>query len=281
METEVQDTNFSIPCHSKSEPPKPSTSRNIVQKTIKTKLNAKKEETEHYDLKGVVNILILLGLNSVNMWEKGIFKVRNIVSDLMNPDLTTLYFHLKLVTDTICTNIAINSDLSQEKLEMVNELNRNFDELMDHASTVVQVHSKHRYSATSVKILKELVEDIIQKLNAIEISDDEEETKKIKLNKKRSFIEEDDDDDCEELFRLFDRKNSSKKKTKSLTISQLVTIKNDSVTRECITTGETGKYLIKIEVTDCEEIKGVKPSQFWTKVWKKTVFLVDDEKDPS
>lgn len=82
-------------------------------------------------------------------------------------------------------------------------------------------------------------------------------------------------------MRLFDRKNSSKKKTKCASISQSVSIKNDSVTRKCVTPGEPGKYLIKLEVTDCDDLKGIRTTQYWTKVWKKVIFLVDDEKDPT
>lgn len=282
IEQQLEDMNR--PSTSKSEcmPPPQVPKRPTTKQPNKTKIVSRKAPTESYDLKGVVNLLILIGLTSVNLWEKVIFDVRKKVSDMMNPDLTALYFHLKMVSNTICTGIAQTSDLSQEKLEMINELDRDYDEIMLHADPVLQVYSKNKYSVDIVRHIKEFVLEAINQMSLIEISDDDDD--RTVKSKKRAISDDDHDDDSDkddELFELFSKKCNSKKRAKKLAISQQVLVKNDSVTRKCITPGETGKYLIKIEITDCEDLKGVKPTQYWTKIWKKAVFLVNNDKDQS
>lgn len=285
--------DMALPCTSFSEVPPPPPSNTKTARPVRSAkgkaLQKPAPAPQFYDLKGVVNLLILVGMTSVNIWEKVIFDVKKKVSDLMNIELTTLYFNLKMVSSSICTGISTNADLSQEKLELINEVDRDYNEIMEYASPALQVFSQNRYSVEVVKMFKELVQDIIVKMNSIEISDDEEKSKPGSKKRKSAQQnddndeEEDDDgnDDEDELFRLFGKKCSSKNKSKKLAISQQVTTKNDEVTRKCITPGETGKYLMKIEITDCDDLKGIKPAQYWTKVWKKAVFLVGDDKDPA
>lgn len=241
---------------------------------------------ESYVLSGVVNLLLLLGLTSANMWEKVMFDVRKKVSELMNPDLTALYFHLKMVSHSICTGIVTNSDLSQHKLDMINEKERDYDELLTYAEPILQVYSKYTYSVEIVKMFKDIVEESVEKINLIEISDEEEEVKATGSKKRphqQECLDDDDDDDADEdeLFRLLGKKFGSKKKNAKLSISQQVSVKNENVTRKCTTPGESGQFLIKIEISDCNDLKGLKPTQYWTKIWKKAVFLVDSDKSPS
>lgn len=269
-------------------PPPPKVAR--APRSTKGKALMKPAIPKCYDLKGVVNLLILIGMTSVNIWERVIFDAKKRVSDVMNVELTTLYFNLKMVCNSICTGIATNCDLSQEKLEMINDIERDYNEIMEHAGPTINIFNQNRYSVEVVRIFKDLAQDIIAQINSIEISDDEEKSKNKPKNKKRKTDEQEDDEDDnndngdeeDELLRLFGKKcGSFKSKSKKLVFSQQVTTRTDEIMRKCTTPGESGKYLMKIEITDCDDLKGTKPAQYWTKVWKKAVFLVDDDKDPA
>lgn len=85
---------------------------------------------ESYNLSGVVNFLLVLGLTSTNMWEKVMFDVRKKVSEVISSYITSLYFHLKMVSHSICTGIVTNSALSQHKLELISDIERDYDEII-------------------------------------------------------------------------------------------------------------------------------------------------------
>ena len=45
------------------------------------------------------------------------------------------------------------------------------------------------------------------------------------------------------------------------------------------TPGEKGRYLIKIEISDTKDLKGVNKNDWWLKAAYRTQFLVNSEKD--
>lgn len=235
---------------------KPST---IIASTIAHNSPLSQKNESSYTLKGVIEILILLGLNSVSLWEKTLYAIRTGVSDLMNSEVTSLYFHLKLVSNAIGSGVALSGDLSEYKLDYMNEAEREYEELIKYTEPIFEVYSKVRYSIDSVKLLHDLVK---KSMNGNKNDD------------KRADTEEDD------VFNLFGLGIGKKCKGNTL-ISQQVAIRNEETLRRCTTPGEEGRYLLKIEITDCEDLKGITQDRYWTKISKKVVFLVKDDNDPA
>lgn len=143
-----------------------------------------------------------------------------------------------------------------------------------HAEPILQVYSKYTYSVEVVKMFNDIIEETLEKINLIEISDEEEEGKATRSKKRlhQQEYEDDDDADEDELFRLLGKKCGPKKKNAKLFISQQVSVKNENVTRKCTTPGESGQFLIKIEITDCETLKDSSQINIGQKSGKNCIF---------
>jgi len=97
----------------------------------------------------------------------------------------------------------------------------------------------------------------------------------------------DEDDDCKSneidfdecLDQIFKISEESSKKTVPK-IKQIFQTRNKKQVKKITSPGEVGRYMIKIEMTDCWDLKGCNSSKtYWTKIARKAVFLTDI-KDP-
>lgn len=74
---------------------------------------------------------------------------------------------------------------------------------------------------------------------------------------------------------------TSEKKKKGFNkvkIQQFLTVSTDDEKRKIETSGEEGEYLIKIEVTDTRDLRGVDTGVYWKRVSKKAYFLLAPKK---
>lgn len=99
--------------------------------------------------------------------------------------------------------------------------------------------------------------------------------------------DDDDDDDIsdadesgDEFSKIFDSiKTEDKKKDRKKKISQIISIVSNDNQKILTTPGEWGSHLIKIEITDTRDLKGVPKDEHWKKVGQKAVFLIKTSED--
>lgn len=256
-------------------PPKSTTTRGGKGKknNLQNQQQSTSKISSDYTLKSIVELLILLGLTSATMWEKILFQIKSDVSNLMNTEVTNLYFSLKLVAQSVCSGVIQSGDLSQQKLEIINDSEREHTELMSYIEPTLNLLPQIFYSTDSVKHIKNFIATALKENNATQ-SSDEPPCKKQKNDTNTNTTEA--------MLNLFGKTiENKKKKSKEVVISQQFSLRDEQVLRKYATPGETGKLMVKIEITDCDDLKGVGVTQYWTKVWKKAVFLLDGEDDPA
>lgn len=237
--------------------------------TTTNQQNAVKLSTE-YTLKSVVELLILLGLTSATLWEQVLFKIRKDVSDLMNTEVTNLFFALKMVAQAVCAGVVQSGDLSQEKLEALNDIEKDHSVLMSYIEPTLSLMPNICYSTESVKNIRNFINTALKDFKTNDSESNEPINKKPKL----------DTDTTEAMLSLFGKSvDSKKRKNKEVVISQQFSLRDEDTIKKYSTPGEKGKFLVKIEVTDCDDLRGVGANQYWTKVWKKAVFLLNSEEN--
>lgn len=168
--------------------------------------------------------------------------------------------------DTILTNI------QQQQQQQLQQQQKQKKRKQQQQTTVKKTNPKPKKAqSTNINLnLKSVVEDLIK----------ETIQKEKNIQNEEEDDEEDNEDDNDDVLKILAKSFSKKGKTNAAAvINQTITFRSDDMLRKCVTPGEIGKYLIKIEITDCKDLKGVPLNRHWTKVGKKAVFLVQNEED--
>lgn len=189
-----------------------------------------------------------------------------------NSDLFNLYVNLFNIVKKIRTGLEITLVHSQEKLALLDNYHFDIEEAYDYLCSNIDGFKEKRIKKDTFSILHNYVKNFLHPVNdrmSVSHDDDDEDTDVVN-----------DTDGDEELDNIFSNIKSQSKKNKKLIFEQVVTLNSNGKKRTLKTPGEKGAFLIKIEITDTKDLKGVNNSDRWMKAAYRAIFLVDSKKNP-
>lgn len=254
----------------------------------------------------VVQNLITLGLTSIDKWTDVIPKLKTHVKYSSQPENLNLQLILTQITNHLVTRVFdfFPNDLSQHKLPHMLASQIPTKDLLKVLKRFLNKKTfvDKTFSLDCSNDLNSAVEDILGK-NKINIdSDDDDEDQEIPkeqsfkkthnqrkrkrsrspspskssliLSEVESIDNSDIDSESESENHNFDKlfKNSKEGPVK---IKQIFQTQKKLLKKKLTTPGEEGRYMIKIELTDTNDLKNCSCSQYWTKVSAKAIFLTE------
>lgn len=218
-------------------------------------------QTENFfSLEEVLDIISYSGVNSLHLWDKLLELLRNMLLEDLDLSSYELYQKLKYII-TIFRNH--NELIPSERL-------LSSSEIIDVVNPYISNDLSARYYAKSlVQTFKLKALEAVKKINN-EIAMDSD-------SDNNSEINESDDDEFSKIFDSIKTNDKQDKKQKK--ISQVISIVSNDNQKLLSTPGEWGSHLIKIEVTNTCDLKGIPKDEYWKKVSQKAVFLVKSSND--
>jgi hypothetical protein len=260
----------------------------------------------------IVQNLIALGLNSLELWNTVIPKLKAREEFSSNPELINLHLLLTRISQHLYSNLFkfFPNDLSQEKLPNLLAKEIPSSDLIKKVKPLLNKKSfvDRTFSMEASNLLNNTVQDIISSLRVIDmfenddvsvieensqkrarrLSEDKRPSKKPRMrspspsqseaSSTSSEISDSDSgsdlesDKFDKLFKIKSSKSVPK-------IKQMFQTQNKKVKRKLTTPGEEGRYMIKIELTDTKDLKKCKMNQYWQKVNTKAVFLAEPKSE--
>ncbi|XP_054261612.1 uncharacterized protein LOC128985776 isoform X2 [Macrosteles quadrilineatus] len=242
----------------------------------------------------ILENLHIIGLSSLNKWERVIEELQNSQELLNDPVLVQLFFCLKHFYKIFFTHVNCDTSLSQNQVEQIRFTDLDFEDLMKIFKPELEKKpfNEKAFSFNTVQKIASIIRKVLNyqhkaitktiqnpvKRTQLEIDFDEKNKKKFKSGDDKhsssssDSSSEDDDTDSEDNFaKLFKKKQSN-----SLKISQLFQYNTGNLRRKITTPGEKGNHLIKIEITDTKDLKSCRSEKFyWQKINKKGYFLLN------
>lgn len=261
----------------------------------------------------IVQNLITLGLNSIELWNVVIPKLK-IHDQFSQPELLNLQLLLVRIAQHLSTRLFdfFPYDLSQDKLPNILSKSIPSNEILKVLKPLLKKKSfcDKSFSSEASNILNSTVEEILASLKVSDFIPNEictqeeveiqshssskrigdETVKKVSKKRARSpspssssaassdsegtHCESDSDSNSEsDKFDKLFKVKSLKKEP--IKIRQSFQTQKKRLRRKLTTPGEEGRYMVKIELTDTKDLKKCKLNQYWTKVSTKAVFLTE------
>lgn len=206
------------------------------------------KNTFNFTLKQIVKLLIYLGLKNIYLWDQ-----------LLE----------KSFKDTAEQNDILTIQLLELLQEFINSLK---DEIRSKYNAQIQEDSFfERYMLDPFKDLNN-----INCANVFSIQIVEKFKLYVKdfLNNRLQSPQAETSKNNTELLSIFNVVNDH-----LIKIPQIFALKDNDCHKVFTTPGETGDYLVKIEVTNTEEIASINVVDRWRLVSKKAIFLINSDKD--
>lgn len=260
--------------------------------------------TSQFRLIQLIENLFILGMCSLESWEKALAQMKTNDIVVADPVLLQMYHILNQLLTTFSQHVYSHADFSQEKLPIFVNEEKTLPEILSILNPLLKkkAFKDKMFSFESVQKLMAAVRCIFQTDKKTKESDKKRKlvpkksTNKSKKSKSdelsssssSSSSESDsesgtssssDSDTDDEFGKLFSNTDNKKKKHIPF-VSQQFQYQTNDVRRRKITPGERGTHLIKIEITDTKDLKKCKSDKFyWQQVSKKGVFLLDVKND--
>lgn len=200
------------------------------------------------------------------MWEDLFKKLKEIFIENTDLAVYKLYEQLNLIINSYKNELS--SDInSQLKIIQLEKYIFSLDELMSHIKSLSEDFSVKSYKKNIILTFKSKIVSVLPTTidNVTEKSDDEDS---------------DCNDSDDEFSKIFDSiTDDSKKKKEKKAISQIIQIVSNDKQKLLTTPGEWGSHLVKIEVTDTRDLKGIPKNDRWKKICQKAVFLIKSSED--
>lgn len=233
-----------------------------------------------FKLVNVLENLILIGMCSLDLWEGTINKLKCCDEVISDPEMFNLFMLIRDLYNTFSNKIYTKNDnCSQDKLIAINMREMSYEEIMDLLKPILKkvTYKNRSYSSKCVHSLMKLVRNIIHS----ETEDKNTNQKKRKSNdvetpgtsKKCRQVATDEcsDDTDDEFGKIF---SSTVDQNRSVMIKQVFHYQTGNERRRLTTPGETGDFLVKIEISDMKDLQKCKNEKsYWTKVMKKAYFV--------
>lgn len=215
--------------------------------------------TIDYSLIELIEIIYLTGICSISGWEFLLNNLKKIILDEQDV-LVNVFFTLS----NAVSNFLLDEN-SQPNYIKIKEMKLTLEEMLQYFSEQISQENLHAKSINfdCIKRFKELIQET-EKIELININD--------------SDTDVDDDDDV--VKKAFSTAFASKKSTTHTKFEQSFHLLSNEEKQWIKTTGEEGKYLIEIKVTDTKDLKKIPSDEWWKKVCKKAVFLASSSSDP-
>lgn len=264
-ETEVVDlTAPSKPCNKlqgKRKKASPSQMTTSFQTAHSSKANNNVKTKDVMNLKTIVQHFILVGLTSVSLWEEALSSIKSQVVEMLSTDVLELFFALNHVTKVLSEHVMLNGDiLSQDKLPLLNSQKLGSSEITTILKPVFASYEGKTFSKSSLTSIHNMVKTYINN-----------------TNEKANNSDSEDSSNVDEVMTLFSKNFNEKQISSFRGIKQQFSLFQNQCTKKFITPVENGQFMVKIEVTDAADLKGVRFDDRWTKVWKRTTFMVDKD----
>ena len=233
-------------------------------------------------LEEVFKLFYFLGLTSIQSWEMCMKSVKTELINVDNIEVITLYMRLSEVVKRIKIALEIKLDVnSQDKIVQLNNYLFDIEEIYDNIiNTIPNFNEKNIIKSTFV-ILNNLIKNYLDfNMKNVYVGNDIDIDIDHNDDDDDNDDNDDDGDDERELEKIFTSVRKSKSERKSSLFEQFVMFQSNGTRKTLKTPGETGRYLLKIEIIDTKDLKGIEVKDRWTKAAYRTTFLVGSEKDP-
>lgn len=260
--------------------------------------------------------LVLIGLTSLEKWDNALNLMKIHPDVVSSGEIFNCYVILNQVLQYMSSKLYQQVN-SQDKLPLVLQNEMTFNEIMHAAGPILKKKTwKDRtFSNDTVNKLILLVRDFLNteeskkgKISRKRKSNKNKKSKKVKKNKSSdqprregspcpstasssstssssssssgstssSSSVDSDSSNTDKYDKLF--KNNKHGKSSSPVIKQVFQTVKHNTRKKMVTPGERARFMIKIELTDCKDLKKCKsPKSYWTQVSKKSVFLLESK----
>lgn len=242
-------------------------------------------ETTFMSIEEILRIFYFLGITTCSKWDACMHNIR---MDVMNldcdnyADVINVYMKLIALGRRIRFGLEIYLNVnSQEKLSLIDTYLFDLTDIYDYLRENVNNFDEKNIHKTTFNVINSFVKNFLFPNNT--------DTDIVMQNESFENVDDDnndDDDDEEEVDNEFDEIFKSVKVKKgnsnSTSLYEQSVLFNSHGDKKMLTTpGEKGAYLIKIEITDTKDLKGVEKNDRWQKAAYKAVFLLQSNKDPN
>lgn len=229
---------------------------------------SRNEDCNFMSMVDIIKLLYYTGLTSVALWKDVLNKIKGSVLEENDLEIFNLYIRLVDISKKIqeCLEITF-ANHSQKHLDSVETYLFDIDEIYEFLSINTLNFFEKNVQKSVYNALVSHIKSYLVKINN-DVDDDNE----IEID---DLDSEDENGEFEKLFRSIGTKEK-----KENTFQQSVMFQSNETRKTITTPGEKGGYLIKIEITDTKDLKGVNKSEWWTKAAYKSTFLINSSKDP-
>lgn len=262
-ETEIVDLTATTKSDSKQGKRKKATPQTATssQAAHSSKTNSNVKTKDNMNLKTIVQHFILVGLTSVTLWEEALSSIKLQVVEMLSTDVLELFFALNHVAKALSEHVMLNGEIfSQDKLPLLNSQRLDSMEITNILKPVFATYEGKLFLKSSLTCIHNMVKNYINNSNENPNNSDSEDLSNV-----------------DEVMALFSESFKEKKKTVFRGIKQQFSLFQNQSTQKLITPVQNGQYLVKVEITDTDDLKGVRYDERWTKVWKRTTFMVNKE----
>lgn len=235
---------------------------------VATQINQNSEEM--YSLEEVIKIFYFSGVTTFGLWEELLEKLKPLLLEDLDLISFTLHQKLSFVINSYKDNLTLTEINSQLKIYELKNYVLSLDEIFNYIKSHIDDLFTKCYKKNLVLNFKSIIAKILQNTNEniAENSDEDSDNNN-----------EDSEDEFNKIFDSIKSDSSEKKKDKKKKIAQSLIIAANDKQKILTTPGEWGSHLIKIEVTDTRDLKGVPKSDRWKKISQKAIFFVKSSED--
>ena len=229
---------------------------------------------ECLSLEDILKLIYYLGLSSYGQWEDMMKKIQPDIISIDNVNVFSLYIQLRDITKKIKFALETTIVNSQKDLMLLNNYLFDIDEIYNYLNTNIVHFKEKNILRTTFSIINSIIKN-----KMMYRFEDEEEEEEDPMNIDIVNNDDDDDDgdvDFKRLFKSVKRYTSKNEKTDEL-YDQYISFKKDDSTKTLTTPGEKGRYLIKIDITDVNDLKGINKKDRWTKAAYRSQFLLQSK----
>lgn len=228
------------------------------------------QQVEYVSLEDIVKLLYFYGLTSISIWFNTLQQIKNDVYKSENVHLFEMYIKLVDITKKMKTGLELKLANSQSDLLLLDEYLFDIDDIYDYLfENIINFSNKNIPKSSYLSIF-----NFIKQVKPTSSNEDEVDGSD---TMDLCSSNESEEDEFNKLFSSLKDVTEPKKKN----IFQQTLMFQSNGTRKMLTTpGEKGRYLMKIEITDTRDLRGVPKNDWWQKAAYRTQFLVDSDKNP-
>lgn len=223
-------------------------------------------------LEDIVRLIYYVGLSSYGHWEEMIQKLKPEIIKLDDADVFSLFVKLMDITKKIKLGLETTILYSQKDIPALNTYIFDIDMIYNYLNSYIINFKEKNISKTIFTFINNLIRKHFITFNTEEnddimtLDDDDD-------NDNDNDNDDDDDDEFDKIFTSVKRSKSKNNKTDDL-FEQFVSFRSNDSCKTLTTPGERGSYLIKIDISDTKDLRGVDKKDRWLKAAYRSQFLL-------